>query len=341
MRGRNNRKGPNPLTRTYESNGPDVKIRGTAQHITEKYLQLARDAQASGDTVVAENYLQHAEHYYRIIASAQAAQAQAQMGFGRVGEELDEVDEDDDFIAMPDRFASPFERSQPNVLPGPAGQGQPINPMGMGQQPYLDRPAFTGEFMDRQGNGERGDRPERQDRQERQGQQDRPERQERPPQERPPQDRQDRQDRPNRNDRRFNAQGERGERAPSGRGRFRDQPRFEPAPESREQPDVDFGAMSALPAFITAPVRPVAPAPAVEPEQPSAEPAFAPPPEAPVEAAAAPAAPEAPAGAAPEEGEGQFHLRPRPRRRRTAAVRAEEAPAESGPTEAPEASSAE
>eukprot|EP01035_Chromulina_nebulosa_P052081 gene52081-70990_t len=49
MRGRNNnhRKGPNPLTRTYESNGPDVKIRGTAHHVAEKYLQLARDAQSS------------------------------------------------------------------------------------------------------------------------------------------------------------------------------------------------------------------------------------------------------------------------------------------------------
>ena len=45
MRGRSSgRKGPNPLTRSYESNGPDVKIRGTAQHIAEKYLQLARDA---------------------------------------------------------------------------------------------------------------------------------------------------------------------------------------------------------------------------------------------------------------------------------------------------------
>src|ERR687896_821758 len=72
MRGRNNnRKGPNPLTRSYESNGPDVKIRGTAQHIADKYAQLARDAQASGDPVAAENYLQHAEHYYRIIAAAQ------------------------------------------------------------------------------------------------------------------------------------------------------------------------------------------------------------------------------------------------------------------------------
>ncbi|TWH28887.1 DUF4167 domain-containing protein, partial [Aminobacter sp. J15] len=62
-----NRKGPNPLTRTYESNGPDVKIRGSAQQIAEKYTALARDAQSAGDRVMAENYLQHAEHYNRII----------------------------------------------------------------------------------------------------------------------------------------------------------------------------------------------------------------------------------------------------------------------------------
>jgi hypothetical protein len=72
----NNRRGPNPLTRSYESNGPDVKVRGTAQHVAEKYMSLARDAQSSGDRVMAENYLQHAEHYNRIIAAAQAANAQ-------------------------------------------------------------------------------------------------------------------------------------------------------------------------------------------------------------------------------------------------------------------------
>ena len=72
-RGRNNnRKGPNPLTRSYESNGPDVKVRGTAIHIAEKYMSLARDAQSSGDIVAAENYLQHAEHYNRIVMAAQA-----------------------------------------------------------------------------------------------------------------------------------------------------------------------------------------------------------------------------------------------------------------------------
>jgi len=60
------------LARNYESNGPDVKIRGTAAHIAEKYMSLARDALASGDMVTAESYLQHAEHYNRIIMAAQS-----------------------------------------------------------------------------------------------------------------------------------------------------------------------------------------------------------------------------------------------------------------------------
>ncbi len=66
------RKVQNPLARNFESNGPDVKIRGTAAHIAEKYGALARDAAASGDSITAENYLQHAEHYNRIIMAAQA-----------------------------------------------------------------------------------------------------------------------------------------------------------------------------------------------------------------------------------------------------------------------------
>ncbi len=71
MRGRSRNKGHNPLTRVYESNGPDVKIRGTASHIAEKYQQLARDSHVSGDPIAAENYAQHAEHYLRLIAAAQ------------------------------------------------------------------------------------------------------------------------------------------------------------------------------------------------------------------------------------------------------------------------------
>jgi uncharacterized protein DUF4167 len=67
----NNRRGQNPMTRVFESNGPDIKIRGTASHVAEKYVQLARDARSSGDPIAAENYYQHAEHYFRLIAAAQ------------------------------------------------------------------------------------------------------------------------------------------------------------------------------------------------------------------------------------------------------------------------------
>lgn len=66
------RKPQSAANRTYDSNGPDVKIRGTASQIAEKYVALSRDAQVSGDPVASENYLQHAEHYLRIIAHAQA-----------------------------------------------------------------------------------------------------------------------------------------------------------------------------------------------------------------------------------------------------------------------------
>jgi len=74
----NNRRGQNPMTRVFESNGPDIKIRGTASHVAEKYVQLARDARSSGDPVAAENYYQHAEHYFRLIAAAQEQFRQSQ-----------------------------------------------------------------------------------------------------------------------------------------------------------------------------------------------------------------------------------------------------------------------
>lgn len=128
IRGRN-RRGPNPLTRSYESNGPDVKVRGTAQHITEKYTQLARDAHVSGDPVMAENYLQHAEHYYRIIAAAHQAQIALQNG---TADERD--DDDDDFDTASDRFTfrsiqqtNPQQGGQPGFGqergPGEGGEG--------------------------------------------------------------------------------------------------------------------------------------------------------------------------------------------------------------------------
>ncbi|MEM8842626.1 MAG: DUF4167 domain-containing protein [Pseudomonadota bacterium] len=74
-RGRGRSKGNgNSANRVYESTGPEGKVRGTPQQIIEKYLSLARDSQTSGDRVVAENFLQHAEHYQRLLIQANAAQ---------------------------------------------------------------------------------------------------------------------------------------------------------------------------------------------------------------------------------------------------------------------------
>lgn len=92
----NNRRGPNPLSRNYESSGPDVKIRGNAQQIADKYISLARDAQGAGDRVMSENYLQHAEHYLRIILAAagqmsQSARRDENRGDENNGQECGEI----------------------------------------------------------------------------------------------------------------------------------------------------------------------------------------------------------------------------------------------------------
>src|SRR6476646_2334577 len=68
--------------RTLESSGPEIKVRGPASHIYERYLQLARDASSSGDRVMAENYLQHAEHYFRTLRAMQPNRPVAEI-YGR------------------------------------------------------------------------------------------------------------------------------------------------------------------------------------------------------------------------------------------------------------------
>ncbi|MBZ9796525.1 DUF4167 domain-containing protein [Mesorhizobium sp. ES1-4] len=132
----NNRKGPNPLTRNYESNGPDVKIRGSAQQIAEKYATLARDAQSSGDRVMAENYLQHAEHYNRIIAAAQA-----QMPIQNVQQSRDEFDEDGDEDR--DEFDNAGNSGAGNSGAGNSGNAGsdpqiPVVNHGAGPQPVIE-----------------------------------------------------------------------------------------------------------------------------------------------------------------------------------------------------------
>ncbi len=123
-RGRNRsggRKPQNALSRNFESNGPNVKIRGSAAHIAEKYVTLARDALSSGDIIVAESYLQHAEHYNRIIMAAQAdrpngAERQASAGGnGRDhGDDFEHDDEEDEPAPRPrDNAPQPAQHSAP------------------------------------------------------------------------------------------------------------------------------------------------------------------------------------------------------------------------------------
>src|SRR6516225_5887979 len=122
----NNRRGQNPLSRMYESNGPDVKIRGTASHIAEKYLQLARDAQSSGDPVAAENYYQHAEHYFRLIAAAQEQFRQSQPYHQQGGDQRGNVSDDgyDDGDDQPSIGGEPFAPRDPQPF-YPREQHQP------------------------------------------------------------------------------------------------------------------------------------------------------------------------------------------------------------------------
>jgi hypothetical protein len=142
MRGRN-RKGPNPLTRSFESNGGDVKLRGTALHIAEKYVQLARDAQSSGDRVAAENYFQHAEHYYRIVAAAQSQMPQPQPIIRN-----DDGDEEDDGEFRVNGVQPGGDRQ-----PG-QGNGQPQ--FGAADQPFVNGAPDAEDDRDNYGERDQG-----------------------------------------------------------------------------------------------------------------------------------------------------------------------------------------
>jgi len=132
----NNRRGQNPMTRVFESNGPDIKIRGTASHVAEKYVQLARDARSSGDPVAAENYYQHAEHYFRLIAAAQEQMRQNQPQ-PRIDNDMSSPDDGDDegdysnfgqepgFVPVQQQPFVPRDNHQREGQPYPREQQQP------------------------------------------------------------------------------------------------------------------------------------------------------------------------------------------------------------------------
>lgn len=132
-RNKNGRKSSAPnVNRVYESSGPEGKVRGTPQQIIEKYLSLARDRATAGDRVLSESFLQHAEHYARILSAAQAAQQQRR-------EERDERDDEPDFDGDENEIESQPQRGGysegmavigdddggPEIVPTPESMSEP------------------------------------------------------------------------------------------------------------------------------------------------------------------------------------------------------------------------
>jgi hypothetical protein len=240
------------INRAFDSNGPDgVKIRGNAQHVFEKYQQLARDATSSGDRVLAEGYMQHAEHYFRVLRAFQPQRPPSDfLTRDSFGSGLDIDFEDDGANNFSDGEPSGEGESQPSA----EGEGFDTR----AEQPYRN---------DQQNRDQQRDwgreRQERREQQQQRARDDRP-RDERPRDERPRDDRprddrprdeqRPREDRPRdrpRNENRF----ERTERAP--REERDPMPVVEPeaAPplgEGGHQLRSQDGALSPAPAFLQA-----------------------------------------------------------------------------------------
>jgi hypothetical protein len=149
-----------------------VKIRGNAQHIAEKYMTLARDAQATGDRVIAENYLQHAEHYNRIILAAQAqnpAPVQRDEAFD------DDYDDEDTMEQGHSGQSVSHQEVYDGSGPQPVIEGTPAEVM------YGEENSRSAGRNNRQQNNrqDRGDRHQN-DRNDRQGRMQRPRRHPRP-----------------------------------------------------------------------------------------------------------------------------------------------------------------
>ena len=108
-----------------------MKIRGTASHIAEKYIQLARNSQSSGDPVAAENYYQHAEHYFRLIAAAQEQFRQQNPYYNQQPQQAQNAPQG----AADDNYDDGEDDGQPFT-----GQNEPsfVQPQ---PQPYLPRDA--------------------------------------------------------------------------------------------------------------------------------------------------------------------------------------------------------
>ena len=151
---------PGNANRAFDSQGPEnLKVRGSAQHIFEKYQQLARDATGAGDRVLLENYLQHAEHYYRLIRTLQPQRTPAEiMGRETVGNGYDLDFEDEAIEAMQNASAEAGANAPEEPLSddgrsdGSGREGQNRDAQNQGQREF--REGRDSPRRDREGSGE-------------------------------------------------------------------------------------------------------------------------------------------------------------------------------------------
>jgi hypothetical protein len=164
----------NNVNRAFDSNGPEgVKVRGAAQHVYEKYVQLARDASTSGDRVLAENHLQHAEHYFRVLRAMQPQRPLSDI-IGRdpfsSGFDIDFEDENPEVSAGETEVEA--GESEPSERPEGWRESRPREEWrAEGERSGYERPQGRERFRDQR----RFDRPERGDRQDRGERVERPE----------------------------------------------------------------------------------------------------------------------------------------------------------------------
>ena len=336
------------VNRAFDSNGPEnIKIRGHAQHVYEKYQQLARDASTAGDRVLAENYLQHAEHYFRTIrALSPNRQVTDIVGRESFASGFD-IDFEDEGMqaALEATDAAALNGPPPGEVQAQSGEGSEAPTEAQGGQPQRDRwearpPRENrgdrpynredrpynrdgqGQGQGQQGQGQQGqqgDRPRYENRDRPYNRDDRPayNRDDRPRTEgdaRPPREDRPREDRPreDRGDRpRYENRDRQDRDRPRGDGERTDRYERGDRPDRAPREDAAEAVAAPAPAFE--------PAPAAEPARMlrsedggvSQLPAF-------LQGAAA-----APAPAAAEDGEPR-----RPRRRRTRAAASEGEPSE-------------
>ena len=152
-----NRSVGNVVNRVFDSSGPEGKVRGTPQQIIDKYNQLARDSQLSGDRVATENFQQHAEHYTRMLAEAmreQEARREAQEAQNRERQQQRNAERDNrDMGGQP----QPQSQSQPQSQPQPQSEASSQPDVAQSAPEAVSQPAPQPEIIADQGTGDQPD----------------------------------------------------------------------------------------------------------------------------------------------------------------------------------------